>query len=494
MFCNKCGNQIEDNAAFCPNCGSKIEQTIQQPIEPKKEVKKSKPMSIKTKLKLILALILIIVIGGAVMIATSPSQKIVSSLKSGDYTKAQNTYSSNFEYGDSSLILDIQLGNIIDNTLAKYKENKIEYDKAFNVLDTIRAMGITKFMDKVDKAIVEIDDISVLLDAKKLCDEGNYAKAIELYGNISETSPVYNDAVKAMNAAKDGFKQNAVTELDKFIKENDFDKATNIIFSAEKSGMEDLKTSLMDKYIEGANTYVNSLLESNKYEDAKEFVSNINNIFPDEDKIKSIEDGIEKKYESAIIKKADTEIQNKKYENALSLMETAVNTLPGNAQFKSKYNECKLYLPSFINELDYLNKDGDINDNYSNLSDNTGKSYKRIYSVGYGNAFAEYLINGSYTNFIGTAGVCYDERSTTYSNFFEVYGDGVLLYTSPTFTGSSMPKDFDINITGVKILKIYYPKSNGDNSIASIFDGKLYNKNHVNNTSSTETTQALNKQ
>lgn len=489
MFCNKCGNQIEDNTTFCPNCGSKIEQTQKQSIETKKEVKKSKPMSVKTKIKLILVLVLVLVIGSVVKIATSPSQKIISSLKSGDYTKAQNTYSSNFEYGDSSLILDVRLGNVIDNTLAKYKENKIEYDKAYNVLDTIRAMGITKFMDKTDKAIVEINDISVLLEAKKLCDEGDYSKAIKLYGNISEDSPVYNDAVEAMNTAKDGFKKNAVAELDKFIKENDFDKAANIIFSAKTLDMADLETSLMDKYIEGANTYVNSLLESNKYEDAKDFVSNINNIFPDEDKIKSMKDEIEKKYESAIINKADSEIKNKNYENALSLMETAVNTLPDNAQFKSKYNECKLYLPAFINELDYLNKDGDIEGNYSNLSDNTGKSYQRIYTVDGGNgAFAEYLINGNYTNFVGTAGVCYDKRSTTESRFFEVYGDGVLLYTSPAFTGSSMPKDFDINITGVKILKIYYP-GYSYHSIASIFDGKLYNKNNINN-STENTTQA----
>lgn len=58
-------------------------------------------------------------------------------------------------------------------------------------------------------------------------------RCYKLYGNISESSSVYNDAVIVMNIAKDGFKQNSVEELDKFIKENDFDKAVNTVYSVK---------------------------------------------------------------------------------------------------------------------------------------------------------------------------------------------------------------------------------------------------------------------
>ena len=35
MFCSKCGAQIQDGAAFCPNCGNKVGETTSGPAEEK---------------------------------------------------------------------------------------------------------------------------------------------------------------------------------------------------------------------------------------------------------------------------------------------------------------------------------------------------------------------------------------------------------------------------------------------------------------------------
>jgi len=42
MFCSKCGNQIQDGAAFCSNCGNKVGEANSTPAEEKVVVKSKK--------------------------------------------------------------------------------------------------------------------------------------------------------------------------------------------------------------------------------------------------------------------------------------------------------------------------------------------------------------------------------------------------------------------------------------------------------------------
>lgn len=41
MYCGNCGKEIEDDAAFCPECGSRVEATQKTKVKgPKWEIKK----------------------------------------------------------------------------------------------------------------------------------------------------------------------------------------------------------------------------------------------------------------------------------------------------------------------------------------------------------------------------------------------------------------------------------------------------------------------
>lgn len=87
---------------------------------------------------------------------------------------------------------------------------------------------------------------------------------------------------------------------------------------------------------------------------------------------------------------------------------------------------------------------------------------------------------GEYSTFAGTVacpekGAAISEyvykQSTAYTKYFEVYGDGVLLYTSPTIRYDYPPQDFTVDVTGVDRLTIVYPATKGPNEIATIYDG-----------------------
>lgn len=491
MFCDKCGTELDNNAEFCIKCGNKITQNTAPINQEQKSV--IKPMSKKKKIKLIVIAIIAVIIVVPILIATSASARIIYSLNGGDTVKAENIYFDNFDYGDSSWILNIGLDKVINNTLDKYKNSKLTDEEATNIIYSIMNMGIDKFSERTQSALDEISDIGIMAEAKELADEGDYYSAIKKYESISEDSALYSEAMTEIETIKSNYSENAVTTMEGYLKDSNIDEATELMQTSIY--ITDDNSKLMDKYCEVINASVNKYFESNEYSKAEKTVNNIKKLFPDEEKITQIADNLEASYEKSVLNSADKEFQQKNYEKAASIMETALAEFEDNTTFKDKYNEYKSYLPAFISELDYLNKNDYISDNYSNLSDNTGKAYKRIYTIGGwgGDSYAEYLINGNYTNFTGVAGVAYDERSTEHSKFFEVYGDGVLLYTSPVFKASSMPKEFNINVTGVKVLKIYYPKQDGPNSVASIFDGKLYNTNYINNTGGTETTTAAQK-
>lgn len=89
---------------------------------------------------------------------------------------------------------------------------------------------------------------------------------------------------------------------------------------------------------------------------------------------------------------------------------------------------------------------------------------------------------GEYTTFAGTVG-CPEKskaiseyvynQSTAYTKYFEVYGDGVLLYTSPTMRYDYPPQEFSVDVTGVTRLTIVYPATAGPNEIATIYDGRV---------------------
>ena len=51
-----------------------------------------------------------------------------------------------------------------------------------------------------------------------------------------------------------------------------------------------------------------------------------------------------------------------------------------------------------------------------------------------------------------------------------------------------MPSTFNIDVTGVKVLRINYPDGGGNCKIATVFDGTFYNVNNISQKTSEEST------
>ena len=111
------------------------------------------------------------------------------------------------------------------------------------------------------------------------------------------------------------------------------------------------------------------------------------------------------------------------------------------------------------------------------VRDNMGNGYTygmhvdgdeaRPYSV-------SFQLNGQYSVFSGVCGypetVISTQWAPQYTKYFQVYGDGVLLYTSPKMNVSTKPVAFEISIRNVQVLTITYPGTEGPNEAATLFD------------------------
>lgn len=149
-------------------------------------------------------------------------------------------------------------------------------------------------------------------------------------------------------------------------------------------------------------------------------------------------------------------------QNKLGQLQEQYDTSDGQAD--DKFIEMQYNIP--LTDLEYFSKEGriftnhtlDIEDNYNTVypycinphdSDNDG-------------VFIEYYINGKYTNLSGTLYVTKGARSIESEDYiwdlatFSIYGDDKPLYTYTGFTKRDEPILVNVDITGVKFLKIYF--------------------------------------
>ena len=119
------------------------------------------------------------------------------------------------------------------------------------------------------------------------------------------------------------------------------------------------------------------------------------------------------------------------------------------------------------------------------VKDNQGNQYDSGIHVDgdeSANYYYEIQLDGKYTAFSGVC-ACPEKNSaissyvyntsTKYTKYFEVYGDGKLLYTSSTMRYDYAPQSFTIDVTNIRVLRIQYPATKGPNEIATLYDGML---------------------
>ena len=93
----------------------------------------------------------------------------------------------------------------------------------------------------------------------------------------------------------------------------------------------------------------------------------------------------------------------------------------------------------------------------NSATDNLGKEYidpLRLMQSCETNYWESYMLTEDFSTFSGTLFIDYKNRDSKTTCNVRIYGDGELLYSSPTLTGGVKPIDFSVDVRGVDELKI----------------------------------------
>ena len=168
-------------------------------------------------------------------------------------------------------------------------------------------------------------------------------------------------------------------------------------------------------------------------------------------------------YKKQLLTDAQEAFQSSGYAEALRILNEGIATLgETNDDIQQAMDYYDSFGPTWLVDLDYFALDqGNCEANFSFDSgrekDNEGVTHKHtlVFEPG-GSEIGgiTYLLDGKFSTFSGTIYLTADTKNTRGTMTVAFYGDGQLLYTSPTFTSGVRTATFSVDITDVSMLRM----------------------------------------
>ena len=194
---------------------------------------------------------------------------------------------------------------------------------------------------------------------------------------------------------------------------------------------------------------INSNMESEKYGEAITAVNNSS------DSLKNDKDIIEKKnvcvikYRAQVLSKAETAFNNSGYNKAISILNDALNILPGDNEITNKIASYKEYEPVSLFDLKLMNQTNNYNPR--ELTDPRGNVVSNAVYIGDN----EYYTEGKYSKFSCTVDPIEDfpRNHDDGAIKIEIYADDKLVYTSDEIAYKTDDLKIEANINNAQYIK-----------------------------------------
>lgn len=249
--------------------------------------------------------------------------------------------------------------------------------------------------------------------------EGGALDACARFYEVLESDSLYQDAQAKVQSCVDTYIGEAVQEADQYFQKGDYEGGQKILDDArtEIAASSGESTAALDEYLtKSAQNYADQ---------------------------------------------AAAYFAQGKAELAVTNMEIAVRLAPENADFKAKLEEYGTYVPLDLTVEQNILSNTVSCHRINTQTANNGTIYKNALEI---SAFfstdeekqISYILSGKYNKLSGTLFVDQDDKNDEGTMFFEIYGDGALLYTSPNFARGFLPQAFEVDITGVQNMKLKF--------------------------------------
>lgn len=430
------------------------------------------------------AAILLVILTGC-----SAASAFESQVKSGNYTKAIEIYNTKLAGNTQSEQEAITfLEKYLDEGWTQYADGKID-DKAFNTLfATVEKINSELWL------LPDLSDISSKYEAvrasKESYDSGmahadaeEYAEAIsELSAVVSDDTENYDSAQEKLNEITNTYIADVLESASQLTDKNDYDGALDLLKNAENvigtnaEFAERAKEVATQKYQKAINDAVAD----------SDYVTVINQYAEANNNGVTISSGMTESYTNSVSlylddlsqKAQDAFGEGKDYAAATEILRAGLAEVSTDdavvSEIEAKIAEYAAFEPVPLTSLEYTQKSyyikiGDADS--GEATDASGNVYNAntvIQPCPRNNKnspepedkYVVYNLNFEYSTLSGVVYRPYHALSADASNWdvnttVKILGDDVLLYEAPSITENTYdPIHFDVNVTGVRNLKI----------------------------------------
>lgn len=453
MQCPKCQTELQEGMKFCTNCGCRMEteQAVKTPAAPVQTAVLKKKKPIKEIVITVVIALFSIILGISLLFAFSnpDTRAMKKALKNKDIAGVQTLYSQANKNADTKSKYDKILAEFVQEVYADLNKHDFDEEAVRSGASAVDAYlkteygslitseysdGLARCMNGANSD--EWEKLQQLIDSKiDYCvgvmnykGEGKYEDAIEQFANVSQSDASYTKAKQYLDECIAAYIEQIMAQADTYMQNDDFGGCLSLLKSAEEfltdAGVsaEQIQTKINEATLAYAEKYV---------------------------------------------QKAEEAFLNKDVDGAIGNMEAALELQPNNGDYQAKLDNYKLYLPFELyvekNSIEHNGVNFDstyIADGIAN--DNTEFNRSRILILVSSNStmvqlgHATYNLSGKYDTVSGTIYVEKMSKNSQQVGYFEAYGDGKLIYTSPKVGIGILPQNFNFSVTNVQTLEIRF--------------------------------------
>jgi tetratricopeptide (TPR) repeat protein len=477
----------------------------QNPYADKKPKGKGKKIIALVSVFACVAIAAVIAISMLVQRANDPVNQFEAAIEKGDFVEAAQIYRDEIRYGDSGQIAEAEklVVNQAGSIESAYTKNELEYDEALTQLQELEKLRIVSSAE-LSPFIESINELRTsrmaYQSAQTSIGREDYAQAINELNKVIQRDENYANAQQQIVSSVTSYKNQVFAELSTYDANKSYSAAITKLNDALKVVPNDADfLAKIDDYnsIIAADTQAEvdvivkdarDMVANNKdYERALSTLRNALNQYRGNESINSAIREITDTHVREILAEADAFAIDKKYTNAITVLEGGQRLYPDGTDWRARINDYREFLPVFLTNLETLSNVGNRCDLWvwntnPNSTDRDNIENTRANTIGFnfpnhsGDEFyrrIEYFTDSKYSRFTGLFLLHFDSRNTTDRYQLRISADNTLIYTSPVLTNGVLPINIDIDITGASVITFTvsdigsnWRRSNGNVAIA----------------------------
>lgn len=436
----------------------------------------SKMMELEKIKKIMIFVIVIIVILSISLIFSNgaKSETFLQLLQEERYQEAEKYYENVLCKSEREMQkAHEQVIQIMNNEIDEFNREEKSYQDAYHELEKYDSF----YYIEVNEILSVLENLeeskSVYYEAENCFLNAKYYDAFRLYSNVIETDMRYAEAQSKLDDCSSNIFSSVLSECENEIMEGfhvsaifsmrgrlSYFRNDDLISANEK----------IEEYIALYATHIENEVEDywdvGNYEEGFSRIEiGISNIGP-ENALVSLKQKYIGKYEEDVVGRVNTYKKSKEYVDAAYLLDDAMQLVPDSKTIRDTYQDLKKYLPVELDSIEELNYKMNGKSRYDLPKDFRGNEYTygiRYWAASVFDNYVEYDLDCNYKYFtsIITPSEKWSGKHKVPATFkINIWGDDKMLFEKE-MTRESSPIEIELNVAGVKELKITFEKIDG---------------------------------